>query len=128
MSRSVCSLAIAAICASTVLVSAQVMPSQTESASANSSNSSIAAYVYVSNFPTSATNEIYGATADSNGALTPISGSPWHTTDSFMALNGAWLFSTDGVNIDSWAIGSNGSLSWADSYTAYQNGGGPINL
>ena len=127
MSRNalVCSLAFAAICASTVLASAQITSSTTDQAIQPSAP---VAYVYVSNFPSSVTNEIYGYAVASNGALSAISGSPWHTTDSFMALNGAWLFGTDGVNIDSWSIGSNGALTHADTYDAGNGIGGPIHL
>lgn len=116
------------ICACTVLASAQVTSLPTELDQAIPATSSAVAYVYVSNAPSTVTDEIYGYSVASNGALTALSGSPWHTTDSYMALNGAWLFSTDGVKIDSWSIGSNGALALADTYNAGNGIGGPIDL
>lgn len=69
-----------------------------------------AVYVYVSAAPTNTTFEIKGYAASSSGTLSTISGSPFATKGSYMVLNGTWLFDTDGVNIYSFAIESNGAL------------------
>jgi hypothetical protein len=114
-------LALAGACASTVLASAQAASSQTE-ASPDQTTSSTVAYVYVSNFPRTG-NQISGWAVSSNGSLTKISGSPFKSNDFYMAVNGKWLFATDGVNIDSFSIASNGSLNLADSYLASGSGG-----
>ena len=123
MSRSVCSLAIAVICASTVLASAQVKSSTTEAPS------SPVAYVYVSSVPNSGNGKVYGAAIASNGSATLIPGSPFPYTINYMALNGAWLFGvgTLDATINSFSIASNGALTQKDSY-ALPTGGGAISV
>src|SRR5207302_10150920 len=73
MSRSVCSLAIAAICAGAILSSGQVHSSTIETTSAQITTP--AAYIYVSQV-SNGKGRIEGFVASSNGALSPISGSP----------------------------------------------------
>ncbi|HKU25073.1 MAG TPA: hypothetical protein VJQ54_06345 [Candidatus Sulfotelmatobacter sp.] len=116
-------LASAAICASTVLASAQVTSSQTE---IQNSSTAPVAFVYVANARTSTTNEITGYSVASNGTLTPISGSPFHFNVTYMALTGHWLFGIANTfeDIDSFAIGSNGALSLKDKLTVVTNGDG----
>jgi len=103
MSCSVYSLAIAAICASTVLVSAQVTPSTTEP---SHSPSSPVAYV---------------------------PGSPFPYSVNYMAVNGKWLFGIESGgqenldNLFSFSIGSNGALTQKDIYTL-PSGGGAISV
>ena len=115
MSRSiaVCLLALAGACASTVLASAQATSSPTENSTQG--NSSPVAFVYVSNSPTSGTGQINGYTAAANGALTPIPGSPFQHNDSYMAVNGAYLFANENnqnaSQVDSFSIASNGALT-----------------
>jgi len=131
MSRSisVCSLALAAICASTVLASAQVTTSPTE-------NSMLAstlpvAYVYVSTATNGTTGQIHGYSAAPNGALTAISGSPFETDGvNYMAVSGSWLFgvaNTD-TDIDSFSIGPNGTLTLKDKYNVTNPGPGVISV
>ena len=105
-----CLLASAVICASTVLASAQVTPSPTESNSIQAPASPVA-YVYVSSAPTSSTGQINGYAAASNGALTPIAGSPFPYDVNYMAVNGAWLFGVANVDTDinSFSIASDGA-------------------
>jgi 6-phosphogluconolactonase (cycloisomerase 2 family) len=117
-SISVLSLALATTFASAVLASAQVTSSPTD---ANSS--SPVAYVYVSSTPGSGTNQINVYAAASNGTLRAAKGSPFPTTVSYMAVNGKYLFGTDGSNIDSFAISSDGALEQVDSYSAEPDGG-----
>ncbi len=99
-------------------------------------SSSPVAYVYVSNNP-NGVGAINGYSADSTGRLTPIVGSPFPGSVSWMAVNGAWLFGVQGVSenvdyIDSFSIAPNGALQQvsqinAASYNPY-NSGGPVNL
>ena len=88
------------------------------------------AYVYVSSPNPNTYGLIYAYSASSNGHLTLVGTFPSYA--SYMALNGAWLFGTDGTNIYSFSIASNGALSQtssinATSYNPYQSGG-PGNL
>jgi hypothetical protein len=117
MSRSiaVCLLALAGACASTVLASAQVTSSPTDS---STQTSSPVAFVYVSN-SMSGTGQINGYTAAANGALTPIAGSPYQFNDGYMAVNGKYLFANENnqnaSQIDSFSIGSNGALTFRET-------------
>src|SRR5579862_3748670 len=102
---SVCSLALAAIYASTVLASAQVKSSTTES---SRSASSPVAYVYVSSSTNGTNGKIYGAAAAPNGSLSLLPGAPYPHNVNYMAVNGKWLFAIENnLNeglIDSYAI------------------------
>jgi hypothetical protein len=118
MSRILRSLGPVAICASTVLASAQVTPLSTEASSAQA-GSSPAAYVYVASYVKSKnTNQINGYSAAADGTLKAIPGSPFQHNVSALALSGAWLFAVDstGQNIDSFSIGSNGVITLKDTY------------
>src|ERR1035438_5813431 len=87
----VCLLALITACASTVLASAQALPSQTETSSASSS--SPVAYVYVASRPVSnGSDQIKAYSAASNGTLAAIPGSPFPYTYDYLAVNGKWLF------------------------------------
>ena len=121
-------LALVGACASTVLASAQATSSQTEVNIPTQTSSAPVAYVYVSSSPTSSTSQINAYAAASTGALTKVSGSPFSTKMTYMALTGHWLFGTNGIDIDSFSIASNGALKQADSYTAGNTSGGPGDL
>ena len=125
----VCSLAFVAICASTVLASAQVTSSSTESNSIQPPASPVA-YVYVSSAPTSSTGQINAYSAASNGALTPIAGSPFPFDVNYMAVNGAWLFGVANVDTDinSFSIASNGALTFKDTYKVTNPGAAVISV
>jgi hypothetical protein len=125
----VCLLAFAAICASTVLASAQVTSSPTESNSIQAPASRVA-YVYVSSAPTSSTGQINAYSAASNGALTPIAGSPFPYDVNYMAVNGAWLFGVANMDTDitSFSIASNGVLTFKDTYKVTNPGTGVISV
>jgi hypothetical protein len=129
MFRRVCSFAFAAICASTVLASAQVPSSQTDPVQTLAGSSPVA-YVYVANSVGNSTNQITGYSAAANGALTAIPGSPFNDNVTYMALNGAWLFAVDNTfaNINSYAIASNGALTFKDSYNVTSPGPGVVDL
>ena len=125
----VCSLAFVAICASTVLASAQVTSSSTESNSIQPPASPVA-YVYVSSAPTSSTGQINAYSAASNGALTAIAGSPFPYDVNYMAVNGAWLFGVANVDTDinSFSIASNGALTFKDTYKVTNPGAAVISV
>ena len=116
-------------CASTVLASAQAAPSPTETPS------SPVAYVYVSNYVSSTgNNQVNAYAAAANGALTPVSGSPFPDNIGDLALNGAWLFgvaasgSSSGQTIDSYSIASNGALTLKNQTVVNDSGGGTTRL
>ncbi len=94
--------------------------------------SSTVAYVYVSSNPSGTTYEINAFAADSKGQLTTVPGSPFSANVFNMALNGKYLFGTDGTNIYTFSIGSSGSLTEVSSVNAEQfnpgGGGGPYAL
>jgi 6-phosphogluconolactonase (cycloisomerase 2 family) len=122
-------LALIGACASTVLASAQAAPSPTEVSDSTQATSSPAAYVYVSSYLSSKNaNQIDAYSAASNGALTPIPGSPYPYNVNYMALTGSWLFGVANLDedLDSFSIGSNGALTLKDSLTVVTNGNGLI--
>jgi hypothetical protein len=80
--------------------------------------SSPVAYVYISTSSSGKYTDIKGFYAAANGALTPISGSPFAASLSYMALNGKYLFGTDGTYIYSFSIAPNGSLQQVSSINA----------
>jgi hypothetical protein len=113
-----------AICASSVLASAQITSSPTEMMSQQSTSGPVA-YVYVSSLVGNTKYQAVGYEAATNGTLTPIPGSPFADNVNWLALNGAWLFGVDptGTYIDSFSISSNGALTYKDKYTTNLNGG-----
>jgi hypothetical protein len=126
-SISVCSLALAAICASTVLASAQVKSPPTETSKPSSSP---VAYVYVSTTQ-NGNGQIDGFAAFSNGQLYNMPGSPFPYYVSSMAANSGWLFDVNGSDnnlIESNAIASDGSITAVYTYQVQQTGGGLVNL
>jgi hypothetical protein len=100
---------------------------QTDAILQRSGGQSPVAYVYVSG----ASNENTKAfAAASDGRLTPVSGSPFHTGYvTSMAASGKYLFVADTVYIYSFSIGSDGALKQVASINAQQynpgNYGGP---
>lgn len=95
------------------------------------------AYVYVSSFlnPNSnASSDVYAYAAASNGKLTKVSGSPFNDNLESMAVNGKFLFGLNGNDVDTYKIGSNGALQFAEAINAasFQPGGcggiGPLKL
>jgi hypothetical protein len=76
------------------------------------------AYVYVSSNPNnSSTNEINAYTASADGALTPVTGSPFADDITSMAVNGKYLFGStrSGIYVAAFNIESNGALQWSTS-------------
>ena len=113
-------LALVTACASTVLASAQATPSPTGNSLPSSSP---VAYIYVVSAPPNGQNHIIGYAAGPNGALSTIPGTPFSTAINDVALNGAWLFGTDGKNISSFSIAANGSLKQVDTLEVEPDGG-----
>ena len=132
MSRliSVCSLAFAAICASTVLASAQVSSSPTDF-NASPATTTPVAYVYVSTAANLTSGHIYEFSAATNGALTAIPGSPISTNGlNYMAVTGSWLFgvANQDTDIESYAIASNGVLKLKATHNVTSPGPGVISV
>src|SRR5215475_9922542 len=130
MSRAILVCSFVAICASTVLASAQVTFSPTETNS-NPATSAPVAYVYVASAANLTSGQIHGYAAAPNGALTAIPGSPFSTNGvNYMALNGTWLFgvANQDTDIDSFSIGSNGALKRKDIYNVTPPGPGVISV
>jgi len=107
-------------------VSAQVSPST--GSQSNLSSGGPVAYVYVASSPGNGEpNVIVGYSATSNGALTPIPGSPFQQNVGSMAVNGKYLMAVNNStppNIDTLQIGSNGALTFVTSTSCDQAGNG----
>jgi hypothetical protein len=90
------------------------------------------AFVYVSSSPSSNNYEINAFAAASNGKLRPVPGSPFPADVQNMAVNGKYLFGTNGIYIYSFSIASDGALKPIASINAQQfngyNCGGPVAL
>src|ERR1051325_5910085 len=96
-----------------------ISPVFTQIASAQTTSPS--AYVYVISKSGTTTYEIDGYSADSNGALTRLAGSPFLKTSKRlikMAHTSHWLFVSDGKNIHSFSIASSGALKYVSSVDA----------
>ena len=117
--------------ASSVLAFSQVMPSQTDASVQVVPASSPVAFVYVSTQQGS-DYEVSGYSAASNGQLTAIAGSPFAANANYLALNSKYLFGSNGIDIYSFSIASDGALTQVASVNAQnynQNEcGGPENL
>ncbi len=84
------------------------------------------AYVYVAAGTGNGNpNTVVGYSAGTNGALTPIPGSPFQQNVNSMAVNGKYLMAVDSSgppNIDTFKIGSNGALTYVTSSSCAQTG------
>lgn len=78
------------------------------------------AYVYAASQLASNNYQIEAYAANSRGQLTPVPGSPFPENVSTLALNGRYLFGSDGTYIYTYSIASNGALSQASSIDAQQ--------
>ncbi len=109
--------------------SAQVSPST--GSQSNLPSSAPVAYVYVASYPgNNEANVIFGYSASSNGALTPIPGSPFQENAGSMAVNGKYLMAANNsspLNIDTLQIGSNGVLAYITSTACDQTGNACLN-
>ena len=78
------------------------------------------AFVYVLSNPSGNNFAINAFSANSNGQLTPVPGSPFAANVQTIAANRNYLFGTDGENIYSFSIGSNGALTRISSINGLQ--------
>src|ERR1700682_1980893 len=99
---------IATLC--TVVAFAQVAFTQIDATIQDSTGSSPVAYVYVSSSPGSNNYEISAFAAASNGKLRAVPGSPFPADVQYMAVNGKYLFGTNGIYIYSFSIAPDGAL------------------
>jgi hypothetical protein len=92
---------------------------------------STAAFVYVSNQPGSGSGplQIVAYSADANGQLSPVAGSPFNEDVDSIAVNGPYLMasSTSAPDINTYTVGSDGALTLATQFdyskqTGYQAG------
>jgi hypothetical protein len=65
-------------------------------------------------------SQIEAYAADSNGTLTPVPGSPFAVNMASLAVNANFLFGSDGTNVLSYAVGTDGSITQADSIDVKQ--------
>ncbi len=88
------------------------------------------AFVYVVSNPSAGKYQVNAYTANSAGHLTPVPGSPFPENVQTLAVNGKYLFASNGVDIFTYSIASNGALKLVTSINARQynspnNTGGP---
>jgi hypothetical protein len=104
------------VCLSAVLSALSALAQDT-AATALNSNAPVA-YVYVASRPANASaDEIDAYAASRNGKLTPLTGSPFQENESDFTVSGNFLYGVSGntTNIDSFAIGAEGALSYKTS-------------
>jgi hypothetical protein len=110
----------------------QVSPTQVDSSVSAAASSSPVAYVYVSSKSTSSKNVIDAFAASAKGKLTRVAGSPFSADVQKMAVNGRYVFGTNGVAIYAYGIEADGALREVASIDAQQfnqsDCGGPIGL
>lgn len=90
------------------------------SSSAPPQAAAASAFVYVASNPAGSNFQINAFSADSNGHLTPVPGSPFAANVKTIAANQNYLFGTDGKNIDSFSIASSGALTQVSSINGLQ--------
>ena len=103
--------------------SAQISPS-TDSQPTLSGSAPVA-YVYVARYPGNKASVIVGYSASSEGALTPIHGSPFQQNVGSMAVNGKYLMgvtNSESPDIETLKIESNGALTYVTSTPCVQSG------
>ncbi|MFZ0292730.1 MAG: hypothetical protein WAL52_03940 [Candidatus Sulfotelmatobacter sp.] len=113
----------------------QTSPSEIKSSSEAAVSAAPVAYVYVSSNVYASNPQIYAYGAASNGKLTAVAGSPFSAAIAYggsLAVNAKYLFATNGVDISSFAIASNGALHRVASMDArgfnQSDCGGPVSL
>jgi hypothetical protein len=96
------------------------------STSETGTGSDPAAYVYVTDQTAgSGPNQIVAYTAQANGQLTPVPGSPFNQDVGSMAANGTFLMASANTqpDINTYTIGSNGALTLASQFNYGQDTG-----
>lgn len=98
----------------------------------SSGGSQSTTFVYVASSNGANNNQVVAYGADSTGQLTPVTGSPFAVNAAFMTGSGKYLFTTDGPNIHSYSVASDGSITQSSSINANQSNpnhcGSPISL
>ena len=79
------------------------------------------AYVYVASNPNSTSVQTYAFSAAADGSLTSLAGSPFPTAVSLMAATQSYLFGTNGIDINSFAVASDGTFQQVASINAQQS-------
>jgi 6-phosphogluconolactonase (cycloisomerase 2 family) len=91
-----------------------------------------AALVYVASSKSANDNEVQAYTADSNGQLTAVSGSPFPVNAAYMTGSGKYLFTTDGINLHSYSVATDGGITQTSSINANESNpsgcGSPLSL
>jgi len=94
--------------------------------------SQFATFAYIASNKSASNNEIVAYQSDSNGQLTPVAGSPFAVNAAYMTASGKYLFTTDGTNIYTYAVASDGGIAQTSSIDANQSNpnhcGSPISL
>ena len=94
--------------------------------------SQFATFVYIASNKSASNNEIAAYQSHSNGQLTPVAGSPFAVNAAYMTASGKYLFTTDGTNIYTYAVASDGGIAQTSSIDANQSNpnhcGSPISL
>lgn len=102
------------------------------SENASGGGSQFATFVYIASSKSASNNEIVAYQSDSNGQLTPVAGSPFAVNAAYMTASGKYLFTTDGTNIYTYAVASDGGIAQTSSIDANQSNpnhcGSPISL
>lgn len=122
----VVSLALSGCNTSAMITNPSGNPGNPANPSGSGSSNSILAYVYVVNqTATGGPNQVVAYSADSNGQLTAVSGSPFSQNVGSMAANGSYLVasSATGPDINSYMIGTNGALTLATQFNYGQQTG-----
>ena len=94
-------------------------------ANSGGGNFSATALVYVANATSGTNNEVQAFSADPSGQLTSVSGSPFQVNAAYMTATGRYLFTTDGTNIYSYSVASDGSITQASSINPNDNNASP---
>ncbi len=95
--------------------------SVTANFASSSGGGSVTAVVFVSsNAPGGNSGQMEVLTADSSGQLTAVPGSPFAVSLFGLAVSGNYLFGTDGTNLYSYSVASDGAITKADSIDVRQ--------
>jgi hypothetical protein len=81
------------------------------------------AYIYVASATNDNSVQTYAFSAATDGTLTALTGSPFSTRVSLMAANRNFLFGTNGIDIDSFSVASDGTFQQVASINAQQLNG-----
>ena len=102
------------------------------SSGASAQANSPTTFLYVSSSSSSGSEQINAYAVAADGALTLVPGSPFAENGEVLAVGRKWLFSSDTIDIYSFAIAPDGALKQVSSINAQQlngyNDGGPVSL